>query len=485
MRFVPAASLIPGMMMARDILCNNSNAAMLKKGVLLTEKAIEYIQGAGYMGAYISDTLSADVELEEAVSQQVIMKGLDAVASGNVGSIIGVATDIVADITSKKDVSVDLFDLRSYDDYTFHHSVNVGVFAVAVGSKMGLLEAELKNLSIAGICHDLGKIKIPDEIINKNGKLTDEEFAEIKSHPKYSFDILQENRMVPSIVRQAVLYHHENENGTGYPYGKEGDEIPIFAKIIHAVDVYDALTSRRAYKEPFAPADAFEYMNNGIDNLFDREVVNAMNEVIPAYPPGIDVILSNGEEALVIGHTTNALRPRIRLLKTGANINLMDEQYAELKIVKSGIMPSDYVGEIDLLNEDRGTKKKKTKELIMILDDDFLIGKMTEDLLKENYRTVYLDSGLSAIKYFSEGNEVPDLIISDVEMPIMSGILTIKNLRNKTNLKTPVIFMTSSSDRNTVIKCREVGAIDFILKPANPMYLRQRVELALHYNRDI
>lgn len=484
MRFVPAASLIPGMMMARDILCNSSNAAMLKKGVLLTEKAISYIQSMGYLGAYISDALSADVELEEAVSSQVIKKGLEAVEFENVGAIIGVATDVVAEMTSNNTVSVDLFDLRSYDDYTFHHSVNVGVFSVAVGRKMGLPEEDLKLLAIAGICHDLGKTKIPDEIINKPGKLTNEEFEVIKSHPRYSFDILRENPEVPSLVKQAVLYHHENENGTGYPMGKEGNEIPIFAKIIHAVDVYDALTSRRTYKDPFAPADAFEYINNGVGNLFNKEVVAAMNEVIPAYPPGIDVELSNGETALVIGHTTNALRPRVKLLSTGAILNLSDKEYEGLKIVKSGIMPSDYVGEIDMLNEDRGTKKV-TKELIMIIDDDFLIGKMTQDILKKDYRTVYLNSGMAAINYFAEGNEAPDLIISDVEMPVMNGILTIKSLRKKVDLKTPVIFMTSNSDKETVMKCCAVGAVDFVIKPANPLYLKQRVEIAIRYNRDV
>ena len=488
MRFVPAFSLVPGMVMARDIISNNSAAFMLKKGVVLNDKAIEYIKSNGYMGAYISDALSNDVELEEVVDQQLFRKGIEAVEGENVGSIVGVATDIVAQITSKRDVSVDLFDLRSFDDYTFHHSVNVAVFAVAVGKKFGLKEDELKELSMAALCHDLGKSKISKDIINKPDKLTDEEFMEIKNHPRYSFSILYNNAEIPSIVRQAVLYHHENEDGSGYPYGKEAKEIPIFAKIIHAVDVYDALTSKRPYKAPFAPADAYQYINNGKNILFDAKVVDVMNEVIPAYPPGIDVILSDGREALVVGHTSNALRPRIKMSDTGVVVNLSsDPEYKDISISKSGIMPADYVGDIDMLNEDRSAVKEiKKKDTILLVDDNFLILQATMGILKDDYEVMMLRSGLEAIKYLVDGNnKKPDLIIMDVEMPVMNGIATIKNLKKTPEFRIPVMFLTSSSDRATILKCREVGAIDYVVKPANPVYLKERVKMALRYAREL
>lgn len=487
MRFVPAFSLVPGMVMARDILSNNSAASMLKKGVVLNDAAIEYIRSKGYMGAYISDAVSNDVELEEIVDQQLIKKGLEAVEGENVGSILNVATDIVAQITSKRDVSVDLFDLRSYDDYTFHHSVNVGVYAVAVGRKLGLKEEELNKLSIAGICHDLGKSKVDKNIINKPDRLTDEEFAEVKNHPRYSFEILYNNPQVPSIVRQAVLYHHENENGSGYPYGKEGHEIPIFAKIIHAVDVYDALTSKRPYKAPFAPADAYEYINNGKGILFDAKVVDVMNEVIPAYPPGIDVILSDGSSALVVGHTSNALRPKVRLEDSGQIVNLnTDEAFKDITIQKSGIMPADYVGDIDMLNESRSAVHEiREKEDILVVDDNFMLLQVTSNILKDDYNVATLQSGLDTIRYITDQKKKPSLIIIDVEMPVMNGIATIKNLRKLPDFKIPVIFLTSSANRETILKCREVGAIDFIVKPANPVYLKERVQMALRYVRDL
>ena len=315
MRFVPSEALQPGMVVARDIW-GPTPAAILKKGIELTPKSIRFLNEKGYLGVYISDHLSEDVDIEEIVDQQLVRDGLMAVEQKNIGQIMNVAMELVANIFESEKVSVDLFDLRSYDDYTYHHSVNVGVYCAAVGRKMGLPQEEVVLLSLAAICHDLGKRDIDEAIIKKSGKLTDAEFEEVKKHPQYSSEILRSDPSIPLSVIQGVLMHHENENGSGYPYGKKGDEIPMFAKIIHVLDVYDALTSKRPYKNPFAPSDAFEYIQNNRGQLFDRDVVEAMIEVVPAYPPGIDVTLSNGEKALVMAHTFNALRPKVKILES-------------------------------------------------------------------------------------------------------------------------------------------------------------------------
>lgn len=481
MRFIPAGSLVPGMIMARDIISNNSAAYMLKKGVALNDKAIDFINSQGYMGVYISDLMSEDVEPEEVVDQQTIRQGLDAVAKENVGQIINVSADIVAQITSKKDVSVDLFDLRSYDDYTFHHSVNVGVFAVAVGRRMGLKTEDLNLLSIAGICHDLGKSRIDKDIINKPGKLTDEEYLEVKNHPRFSFEILSNNPEIPSVVKQAALLHHENENGSGYPFGKEDKDIPLFAKIIHAVDVYDALTCKRSYKDPFAPADALEYLNSGKGVLFDAKIIDIMHEVIPAYPPGIDVVLSNGEVALVISHTQNALRPKVKISSTGKVINLdSDPEYKDVTIVKSGIMPADYVGDIDMLNEDRQAVKeiKSKNETVVVIEPSFVVQNAISEALKDDYKIQTFKDGQSAFSYLSNPANKVDLLITEIEMPDMDGIETVTKLKKSSLFKVPIIFIAANKNKSTFLKCIALGGVDFVLKPVNPAYVKDRVDLA-------
>ncbi len=478
MRYVNVQNLQPGMLLAKDIVSTN-RALMLKRGIPLNEPTIKRLEEQGYAGAYIADIFSEDIEYSEAISDELFTKGLDAVKEENIGSIVNVAASIVSEVSGRKDMTLDLFDLRSTDEYTFHHSVNVAVFSVVVGQKMGLYEDDLRLLSQAAICHDLGKIKIEDSILNKNGRLTDEEYEQIKKHPEYSNEILKNNPEVSAVVRQAVLCHHENENGSGYPRGLEGKQIPILSKIIHVVDVYDALTNKRPYKEPYAPVDALDYLAGGKGVLFDEKVVEAALQVIPAFPPGIDVLLSNGERALVVRNSKVAQRPVVKLHKSGCIIDLStNPEYERIKIIESDIMPPDYLGDIEVLNEDRGVAKAK-KDVIMVVDDAKASQLTIAKALEEIGEVVAFSSGLDAIKYLAEKNSV-DLILMDIEMPILDGINTIAKMKKMGLISdAPFIFMTGSTDKETVVKCKVLGAVDYILKPVNVAYMKERVKIAL------
>lgn len=306
----------------------------------------------------------------------------------------------------------------------------------------------------------------------------------MQQHPRYSFDILNNNREISAVIKQAVLFHHENQNGSGYPFGKTGKEMSVICRIIHAVDVYDALTSKRPYKDPFAPADAYKYLNDGRDILFDSEVISAMTQVIPAYPPGIEVKLSSGESALVLAHTADAFRPKVKILDTGKIINMYeDEEYEDIIITESSIMPSDYVSDIEGLNEDRSAVRKVTKDTVMIVDDTKLSLIHTKAALDDKYNVLTFANPLDAINYFKE-NKAPDLVIMDIEMPFINGIDAVKHIRKLGGQKTPVIFFTGTRDAGTVLKCREVGAIDYIVKPSTAIYIQQRVAEALGESLD-
>lgn len=482
MRFVPVNVLQPGMVLARDII-SSTQANMLRRGVTLNAEYVAYLQSNGYMGAYILDSMSEDIIIEETIQQELFCEGVDAVKESNIGNMVKVATDIVGEIAVKKEQNVDLYDLRSYDDYTFHHSVNVAVYSVIIGKKMGLSDKELQLICQAGLMHDIGKSKISLDVLNKNGRLTDEEYAVIKMHPRYAFDMLSTSGGISAKVKQAVLMHHENENGSGYPLGKGGQEIPLFAKIIHAADVYDALTSKRPYKNPYAPVDAFEYLKGGIGILFDEKVVKALMQTVPAYPPGISVYLSNGEEAIVMAHTKDALKPKIRLMKNGRTVDLSaDSEYKDVYISRSGIMPQDYVGDITSLNEDRQAVRTK-KQQIMIVDSQKLLRMQTMEAIGDEYDYICMNSGLEAINYLS-ANKQPDLIIMDIELPIMDGITAAKNIRARGIKDVPIMFLSSSGSIETVAACRGVGAVDYILKPAKPIYIRERAEIALKNQRE-
>lgn len=481
MRFVTTNNLQPGMVIAKNIT-NASSSLMLRRGLTLSESLIAHLNEQGYQGCYISDIFSEDVEAGEPVSEQTVQKGLIAVKEGNVASLVTVAANIVSDVTVNKNVSPDLYDLRSIDEYTYHHSVNVAVYCGIVGRKLGLGPADTELLVLSAICHDLGKSKIPLSVLNKPDKLTDEEYETIKKHTIYSYEMLSGNSSISTLVKEAVLYHHENENGSGYPSKKMGNEIPIFAKIIHAVDVYDALTNKRPYKDPFAPSDALQYLVGGKGILFDDKVVDAMLEVIPAYPPGIDVDLSNGMRALVIKNSGDARRPVIKLFENSQIIDLStNKEFAEVTITRSGIMPQDYVGEIESLNEDR-QEAKATRAKIIVVDSARVSLMMTAKVLADEYNVESFSTSLEAIKHIKENPQI-DLMLIDMDMPVVDGLGIVKKVR-AANVTAPVIFLSGNANASAVLKCKEAGAIDYILKPINTVYLMRRVQIALKQSND-
>ena len=478
MRFTPTESLKTGMVLGKDII-SPMHSVILTKGVVLSREHIQYLTDKGYLGAYVTSEDTADIEPEDHISRETLMESVNAVCSGDISELMSASRKIVSDLSNMEQLSIDLLDLRSYDEYTYRHSVNVAVYATAVAKYMGLSDKEQIQMAQAGICHDLGKRKIPPNILNKPGKLSDMEFAEIRNHPRYSYDILSKYHEISSVVRQAVLCHHENENGSGYPTGKDGSELSIHAKILHAVDVYDALISRKPYKNPYSTAEAYEYMMGGRGILFDIKVVDAMQMVIPAFPIATDVKLSTGEEAVVAEHTNNPLRPIVRIIGTDENVDLSKREFRNITLSIISSENAGYSGKVEKLNEYRSSVHE-TKHRILIVDDSVVSLRLTSAALSDNedYELITLRSGMAAINYI-KANGAVDLVIMDIEMPNMNGIAAVSSFREMGYLTLPVIFLTSNSFKETVEKCIGVGAKDYIVKPVIPVYLRERVAIAL------
>ena len=147
---------------------------------------------------------------------------------------------------------------RIKDEYTYNHSINVAIYSVFIGNLLGLRKDEMKELSQAALLHDIGKSKVPGEILNKKGKLTEKEFEIVKRHALDGYIMSKRISCLTEEVREAILYHHEREDGSGYPFGYKGNKINLYGKIIAIADVYDALTSERVYKEKRTPFDAIE-----------------------------------------------------------------------------------------------------------------------------------------------------------------------------------------------------------------------------------
>ena len=320
MRYITINNLVPNMVLATTLYDNNDNV-LLKANHKLTPHNIKRIKKLDYDGLYIYEDGEVAVH-NELISEQTRIHTLRALKRLNIEKCLYLANEIVDEIRCNDSMLVETINLSSYDNYTYIHSINVDVLSVITGIALGLTDIQLRKLSQAALLHDLGKTCIPKEILNKPGTLTEAEFEHIKSHPRYGYELLKNNDNIPSVVRNAVYSHHENEDGTGYPRGLTADKIHCFAKIIHIADVYDALTAKRIYKDPLNPADALEYMMAHAGTMFDKTILEAFIKHIAPYPVGTSIVLSTGQRALVIKNNEDFLTRPIVKLDNGTVINL-------------------------------------------------------------------------------------------------------------------------------------------------------------------
>lgn len=216
--------------------------------------------------------------------------------------------EISASIMRNPGALISLARLKTADDYTYMHSVAVCALMVALARQWGGIdEATTRELGMAGLLHDLGKALTPPEVLNKPGKLTDEEFMLVKQHPAEGHRLLLDGDNVGEIPLDVVLHHHEKMEGTGYPYRLRGDEISLYARMGAVCDVYDAITSNRPYKTGWDPGQSIRKMAEWCPGHFDDKVFKAFVKSLGIYPIGSLVQLASGRLAVVVEQTEHSL----------------------------------------------------------------------------------------------------------------------------------------------------------------------------------
>ncbi len=191
--------------------------------------------------------------------------------------------------------------LKSFDEYTFTHSVNLAALGVLLGDALDAGESELETIGMAGILHDVGKCLLPKRILQKPGRLTPAEFEQIKRHPELAVEHLRRQQDVPPLVLRAVMEHHERLDGGGYPRGLTGDRIHPYSSMISIVDVYDAITSDRPYHERVSPYTALRTLYSMRGAAFPSGMVDTFIKRLGVYPVHSVVRLRNGYYAVVTG----------------------------------------------------------------------------------------------------------------------------------------------------------------------------------------
>ncbi len=213
------------------------------------------------------------------------------------------------------DACVWLARMKSKDSYTYRHSVSCSIWAVALGRQLGLPKQDLKTLAQGGLLFDIGKVKLPEDLLTKQTRLTQEEFALVKSHVAEGVELLRHTTDVTRHILQMAEHHHERHDGSGYPKGLKGDDIPVFARIIGLIDCYDAITSERPYAKPMSPSEAVRNLYEWRDIDFQAEVVEEFIQAIGIYPAGTLVELNTGEVGVVVSeYRTRRLRPKLLMI---------------------------------------------------------------------------------------------------------------------------------------------------------------------------
>ena len=192
-----------------------------------------------------------------------------------------------------------LHNMRDYDDSTFNHSMNVALICNVFADWMHMSSMEKEIATVCGLLHDIGKLRIPDKIVKKTSRLTDEEYDLIKTHPMEGYNILFESRFIAS-VQNAALMHHERSDGSGYPLGLKGNQIDKFAKMVAIADVYDAMTAARVYRGALCPFKVIEMFEQEGLSMFDPEYILVFLEnIVQTYIKNW-VRLSNGREGEIV-----------------------------------------------------------------------------------------------------------------------------------------------------------------------------------------
>lgn len=345
--------LKPGMKLDHPVV-DRMGRNLVARGAILDEYMISSIIKLGIMSVYIQDgedepekdekliTPAAQIQIEKlrtedrskvSLSDSVrkrVAQGIQYVYNNTDSTELTAATNTIADdllsaIESNDAIAIDISALKTSDEYTFKHSVDVATIAMIIAKQQGLSKNEIHEIGVTGLLHDVGKTRIPHEILNKPERLNDDEFAIMRQHSVYGYEIVKDRPEFGPGIALGVLQHHEKINGGGYPMGMGADKICPYAKVLSVADIYDALVTERPYKSAYSQREAIEMIMSMTLEL-DMHAMKSFLESMILYPVDTIVELSNGEKAKVVKNSPYyILRPTVVGITSGIVYNLGED----------------------------------------------------------------------------------------------------------------------------------------------------------------
>lgn len=330
MRLVPVHLLQPGMVLGKKIY-NADGLILLSDGVQLTSGLISRLNDLKLGFVYIEDAATEDIIIPQLISDESRLTAVRSIQNSfknlenqsslkgsflHLGKTFSGVVDSVLDELSSMEVSMVLLtDINASDYNLYQHSLNVCLYTMVLGLSYGYSRNQLYMLSLGALLHDIGKTRVPASIVQKPGRLTDAEFAEMRKHTEIGYDILKNEPNIPLLSAHCAFQHHERLDGSGYPRGIQSQDIHEFAKWIAITDSYDAMTTQRVYQRAKLPHEAVELMYTGSGTLYEQSFLAIFRDRVAIYPPGITVMLSTGESGVVSRiHARIPHRPVVRVL---------------------------------------------------------------------------------------------------------------------------------------------------------------------------
>ncbi|MET3193612.1 HD-GYP domain-containing protein [Bacillus sp. OAE603] len=350
MRIVVTSTLVPGTLLGKPIY-NEQGKILVNANVPLTVMMINRLHKLGISYVFIHDPLSDGLELDSTISDELRIESTKKIEDAFVKfkneelhlrwlsleksapELKGIIESLLKELKNNNDMLSLLTDVFSYDEYIFTHSLNVTMYSLAIGTKLGLNKSQLDLLGLGALLHDVGKMVVPNQILDKPERLTEEEYELIKKHTTAGYAILREVPNIHSVVAICALQHHERINGSGYPKGISGEEMHLYSKIIAISDVFDAVTSNRVYRKAMLPHEGLELLYSGSHKLFDAKLVRLFRDSLSIYPTGLTVQLNDGRRGIVARQNAASTdRPIIRIIEENGyevsipyEVNLFDD----------------------------------------------------------------------------------------------------------------------------------------------------------------
>jgi HD-GYP domain-containing protein (c-di-GMP phosphodiesterase class II) len=325
LRQIRLTDVRPGMTLARNIF-NRKGHILLASGATLTQGYLHklrrlkvknlFIQDPSYDAVKIPEYLPLEIQQRALSTLNTTMEKIYNKETFSTGAINSVASDIVEELILQPSVSIQLTGIATHDDYTLDHSLNCAIYTALLARSCDFTVPQIKEITCGALLHDVGKMKVDKEIINKPGRLTEKEYDIIKQHPHSGFNLLVKNRWELScLVAHMAWQHHEKVDGTGYPRGLQGEEILNYSRLLTITDVYEAITGFRPYRKAMKLEEAYHIIHSGLGTTFDEEFGRIFLSKMAFYFPGMEVILNTGEKAIVVSLLEATPRkPIIRLI---------------------------------------------------------------------------------------------------------------------------------------------------------------------------